>query len=175
VESGQRTPLAASAAAVVTPGRPGRPERPTQRGRAARDARDAVASHAASEASGELFGITELCAEFGVTPRALRFYEDKGLLEPRRVGGTRVYSRRDRARLALILKSKAIGSTLAEIRHFLELYGAHGEGRVQQLRFVLDRTDAALAELADRRAKLESLIAEIGLINATARRQLEGR
>jgi hypothetical protein len=55
--------------------------------------------------TGELFGIAELCAEFGITLRTIRFYEDKGLLSPRRINGTRVYTRRDRARLALILRS----------------------------------------------------------------------
>ena len=73
-----------------------------------------------------------------MTLRALRFYEDKGLLAPRRVNGTRVYTRRDRARLALILRAKAIGSPLAEIKHYLDLYGDHGEGRAQQLNYVID-------------------------------------
>ncbi|HNK18613.1 MAG TPA: MerR family transcriptional regulator, partial [Piscinibacter sp.] len=82
------------------------------------NARAFVASHR-DEGSAELFGIAELCREFGVTLRALRFYEDKGLLAPRRVNGTRVYTRRDRARLALILRAKAIGSSLAEIKHYL--------------------------------------------------------
>ena len=101
----------------------------------------------AATTAGELFGITELCREFGITLRTIRFYEDKGLLSPRRINGTRVYTRRDRARLALILRSKAIGAPLAEIKHYLDLYGAHGEGRVQQLKFVVERTDAAIAEL----------------------------
>ena len=71
----------------------------------------------------ELFGVTELCNAFDVTPRTLRFYEDKGLLSPRRINGTRVYSRRDRARLALILRAKVIGSSLAEIKQYLDMYG----------------------------------------------------
>ncbi|HRD85438.1 MAG TPA: MerR family transcriptional regulator, partial [Rubrivivax sp.] len=70
-----------------------------------------VASHLTDDA-GELFGIAELCSEFGITLRTIRFYEDKGLLAPRRVNGARVYTRRDRARLALILRSKAIGASL---------------------------------------------------------------
>ena len=124
------------------------------------------------DASSELFGITELCREFGITLRTIRFYEDKGLLSPRRVGGTRVYTRRDRARLALILRSKAIGASLAEIKHYLDLYGAHGEGRAQQLKFVLDRTDQAITELETRRAHIEATLAELRVINATVRRQL---
>jgi len=126
------------------------------------------------DAGSELFGITELCREFCITLRTIRFYEDKGLLAPRRVGGTRVYTRRDRARLALILRSKAIGASLAEIKHYLDLYGAHGEGRVQQLRFVLDRTDQAITELETKRAHIEATLAELRVINATVRRQLPG-
>jgi DNA-binding transcriptional MerR regulator len=138
------------------------------------NARAFVASHR-DEGSAELFGIAELCREFGVTLRALRFYEDKGLLAPRRVNGTRVYTRRDRARLALILRAKAIGSSLAEIKHYLDLYGDHGEGRAQQLNFVITRTDAAIAELEARRAHIDATLAELRLINQTCRAQLEAR
>lgn len=138
------------------------------------NARAFVASHR-DEGSAELFGIAELCREFGVTLRALRFYEDKGLLAPRRVNGTRVYTRRDRARLALILRAKAIGSSLAEIKHYLDLYGDHGEGRAQQLNFVITRTDAAIAELEARREHIDATLAELRLINQTCRAQLEAR
>jgi DNA-binding transcriptional MerR regulator len=123
----------------------------------------------------ELFGITELCKEFDVTLRALRFYEDKGLLSPMRVGGARVYTRRDRARLALILRAKAIGSPLAEIKRYLDLYGDHGEGRAQQLGYVISRTDAAIAELELKRSQIDETLAELRVINATCRRQLDQR
>jgi len=146
--------------------------RATQSG--APSAREVVASHR-DEHAGELFGITELCREFGITLRTIRFYEDKGLLAPRRVNGTRVYTRRDRARLALILRSKAIGASLADIKHYLDLYGTAGEGRLQQLEWLLGRTDAAIAELEQRRAHVEATLAELRLINGEARRQLEGR
>lgn len=132
-----------------------------------------VDAHRSDDAT-ELFGVTELCQAFGITPRAIRFYEDKGLLAPRRVNGARVYTRRDRARLALILRAKAIGSSLAEIKHYLDLYGTHGEGRAQQLRFVLGRTDAAIAELEQKRAHIEATLAELRVINQTVRRQLGG-
>lgn len=137
-------------------------------------AREAVASHRADD-GGPLYGITELCAEFGITLRTIRFYEDKGLLAPRRVNGARVYTRRDRARLALILRSKAIGATLDEIRHYLDLYGDHGEGRVQQLRFVLERTDAAIRELELKRAHIDASLAELRIINDEVRKQLDSR
>ncbi|MBK1685980.1 MerR family transcriptional regulator [Rubrivivax gelatinosus] len=132
-----------------------------------------VASHRDTD-TGELFGITELCREFGITLRTIRFYEDKGLLAPRRVNGARVYTRRDRARLALILRSKAIGASLAEIKHYLDLYGDNGEGRTQQLAYVVERTDLAIRELEAKRAGLDATLAELRLINETARRQLDG-
>lgn len=134
-------------------------------------AQEVVAAHR-DEATSELFGITELCTQFGITPRAIRFYEDKGLLQPRRINGTRVYTRRDRARLALILRSKAIGASLAEIKQYLDLYGQHGEGRAQQLKWVLQRTDAAIAELEQKKAHIEATLAELRLINGTVRQQL---
>ncbi len=144
------------------------------RRKAAPTAQEAIDAHR-DEADSELFGITELCREFGITLRTIRFYEDKGLLAPRRIGGTRVYTRRDRARLALILRSKAIGASLAEIKHYLDLYGAHGEGRTQQMKFVLLRTDAAIAELQVKRAHIEATLSELRLINATVRKQLGER
>jgi DNA-binding transcriptional MerR regulator len=134
-------------------------------------ARQVVAAHRHDDA-GELFGIAQLCLEFGISPRAIRFYEDKGLLQPRRVNAARVYTRRDRARLALILRSKAIGASLAEIGHYLELYGAQGEGRVQQLRFVSERTGEAIADLERRRAHIDATLAELRIINATLRKAL---
>ncbi len=141
------------------------------RKRATASAQQVVDSHR-DEDTGQLFGITELCREFDITLRTIRFYEDKELLKPRRINGTRVYTRRDRARLALILRSKAIGASLAEIKHYLDLYGAHGEGRVQQMKFVLDRTDQAIAELETRRAHIEATLAELRVINATVRKHL---
>jgi len=133
--------------------------------------REAVDAHR-DDGGAELFGITELCQQFGITLRTIRFYEDKGLLAPRRVNGARVYTRRDRARLALILRSKAIGASLDEIRHFLDLYGTHGEGRVQQMRYVVQRTDEAIAELETKRAHIEATLSELRLINQRVREAL---
>lgn len=138
------------------------------------DAQAFVDSHRL-DANTELFGITELCQEFGITLRALRFYEDKGLLSPRRINGARVYTRRDRARLALILRAKAIGSPLSEIKRYLDLYGDHGEGRSQQLTYVIDRTDTAIAELERKRAQIDETLAELRVINASCKRHLEAR
>lgn len=133
--------------------------------------REAVDAHR-DDGGAELFGITELCQQFGITLRTIRFYEDKGLLAPRRVNGARVYTRRDRARLALILRSKAIGASLDEIKHFLALYGTHGEGRVQQMRYVVQRTDEAIAELETKRAHIEATLSELRLINQRVREAL---
>ncbi|HLA34337.1 MAG TPA: MerR family DNA-binding transcriptional regulator [Rhodocyclaceae bacterium] len=133
-----------------------------------------VATHR-DESSTELFGITELARDFDVSPRAIRFYEDKGLLSPRRINGGRAYTRRDRARLALILRGKAIGFALSEIQHYLELYGDCGEGRSQQLRFVMEKTDAAIAELEARRAHIETTLAELRLINDGVKKELAAK
>ncbi len=147
---------------------------PAVRKRSAASAQEVVDAHR-DEDTAELFGITELCREFGITLRTIRFYEDKALLSPRRVNGTRVYTRRDRARLALILRSKTIGASLSEIKHYLDLYGAHGEGRIQQMKFVLDRTDKAIIELETKRSHIEATLAELRVINGAVRRQLNAK
>lgn len=135
-------------------------------------ARQVVADHHEDEKNPDLFGVTDLCNAFDVTPRTLRFYEGKGLLAPRRINGARVYGRRDRARLALILRAKSIGSSLAEIKQYLDMYGDQGEGQQQQARYVLQRTDAAIAELEEKRAHIESSLAELRLINSKVREHL---
>ena len=138
------------------------------------DAQAFIDSHR-DVATSELFGITELCKEFGITLRALRFYEDKELLTPRRINGARAYTRRDRARLALILRAKAIGSPLSEIKRYLDLYGDHGEGRAQQLSYVIDRTDTAIQELEQKRAQIDETLAELRVINTSCRKHLTDR
>jgi DNA-binding transcriptional MerR regulator len=135
------------------------------------DAQAFVASHR-EDAATELFGITELCREFGITLRALRFYEDKGLLSPRRVNGARVYTRRDRARLTLILRAKAIGSPLSEIKRYLDLYGDQGAGRAQQLQYVIERTGKEIEELEKKRAQIDATLAELRVINASCKSNL---
>lgn len=120
----------------------------------------------------QLYGITQLCDEFELSPRAIRFYEDKGLIEPRRVNGARVYTQRDRTRLKLILRAKAIGSSLDEIKQYLDLYGNHGEGRSKQLQYTLERTDTMIAELEQKRAHIEATLAELRVINEAVRQQI---
>jgi DNA-binding transcriptional MerR regulator len=145
---------------------------PSPSAQLAQDAEQAVHAHQAPD-GGELFGVTELCREFVLSPRALRFYEDKGLLAPRRVNGARVYTRRDRARLAVIARARAIGSSLAEIKHYLDLYGAHGEGRAQQQAYALERTDAAIAQLQARRDAIDATLAELRVLNQKLRLALK--
>ncbi|HEX5310937.1 MerR family DNA-binding transcriptional regulator [Aquabacterium sp.] len=122
--------------------------------------------------SDELIGIAEMCDAFQVSPRTLRFYEEKGLLTPRRINGTRVYSRQDRARLARILRAKALGTPLSEIKNYLDMYGQHGEGRIQQLIYAIEKTDAAIKELEAKRAQIDASLAEMRLINETSRKAL---
>ena len=120
------------------------------------------------------FTIRQLCVEFKVTPRALRFYEDKGLLSPARDGMNRVYHNRDRARLQLILRGKRVGFSLAEIREILELYDEKDGGAAQMARSLKkfrekivelheqrDDLDGALKSLEDGCVHLEKQLAAI--------------
>ncbi len=108
-----------------------------------------------------LYGIAELAAECGITARAIRFYEAKGLLAPPRVNGGRVYTRRERARLKLILRAKSIGFSLAEVKLFLDLYGDRGEGRPKQVAFVAARTSALIKELEQKQADIAATLQEL--------------
>ncbi|MGI4730833.1 MAG: MerR family transcriptional regulator [Janthinobacterium lividum] len=104
--------------------------------------------------------ISDLCAEFGVTARALRFYEDEGLIDPERRGTQRLYSPRDRARLAWILRGKRVGFSLAEIRELIDLYDV-GDGRATQRRLTVARCRERIAALEDQRRDIDAAIAEL--------------
>lgn len=104
----------------------------------------------------EIWTITELANEQGITPRAIRFYEDQGLISPLRDGRNRVYGNRDRVRLKLILRGKRIGLTLAEIREIIDLYDSpQGEKR---------QTEMLLRVIRDRRAQLQAQQQDIAVI-----------
>ena len=135
----------------------------------------AVRSTAPLPAEDQLYGITELAGEYGISLRAIRFYEDKGLLAPRRINGGRAYTRRDRVRLGLILRGKAVGLSLAEIEHILSLYGEHGEGHARQLEYLVGRIDEALREFDTRRRTIETMMAELGAVRADLQRELKSR
>jgi DNA-binding transcriptional MerR regulator len=137
---------------------------------------DAAPEAQASEpAADALMGIAEVCERYGVSPRTLRFYETKGLLAPRRINSTRVYSQLDCARLVRILRAKALGSQLSEIKHYLDMYGEHGEGRIQQLNYVIGRSEQAIAELEAKRAQIDASIAELRQINERTRQTLAAK
>jgi DNA-binding transcriptional MerR regulator len=106
------------------------------------------------------YSITELCREFNVTPRTLRFYEQKGLLSPARRGWTRLFSYRDRARLQLILRGKRVGFALEEIKEMLDLYNLR-DGQVTQLKVASVKMRERLEALRKQRVELEEAIADL--------------
>ncbi len=109
----------------------------------------------------KLYGIAELADEFGITTRTIRFYEAKELINPPRASGARVYTKRERARLMLILRAKSIGFSIAEIKQYLDLYGDRGEGRPQQAGFLAERSSALIAELEQKQANIAATLKEL--------------
>lgn len=116
--------------------------------------------------SRDLFAIADLSQEFGISTRAIRFYEAKGLLNPERVGGTRVFRRRDRARLILILRGKRLGFSLRDISDYLSLYDA--QSQTAQTKLLVAKVDERLELLERQKADLETTIGELREIRKLA-------
>ena len=117
------------------------------------------------------FSISELAREFDVTPRAIRFYEDQGLLTPRREGQRRIYTPRDRTRLKLTLRGKRLGLTLSEIRELIDMYEPGRDARPQLERF-LAVLESHRASLAQQRADIEAQLTELQSFEKKIRKQL---
>ncbi len=117
----------------------------------------------------DLFAIADLAREFGISTRAIRFYESKGLLAPERVGATRIFRKRDRARLILILRGKRLGFSLRDISDYLSLYDAD---RSQQVNLLAEKVDERIALLERQRDDLETTIGELREIRRLAEDRL---
>lgn len=124
-----------------------------------------------SETGEELVRIGEMAKKYGVTLRTLRFYEDKGLLNPRRDGSTRLYTRRDRARLKLILLGRKVGFSLRDVKQMMDLYDPNGSN-TKQLRLALDKSEKQLARLQKQRALIDDAISELSASMLTVRQML---
>src|SRR3954466_5646372 len=127
---------------------------------------------ASGESELESWTIAQIAEEFGVTHRTVRHYEDLGLITPERRGLQRVYHRRDRTRLNLILRGKRLGFPLEEIRTIIDLYDAP-RGRASQLEYVLGQIDERRVDLEQRLRDLQDAIAELGEFERRCREDLD--
>ena len=118
------------------------------------------------------YSITDLAKEYEVTPRALRLYEESGLLEPLREGQKRIYSERDRVRLRLIVRGKRIGCSLAEIKEMFDMYDDSSQGERRQILHLLDKLQERRDVLELQRKELDLTLADIEQIEQRARETL---
>lgn len=121
-----------------------------------------------------LYSIGDLADELAITTRAIRFYEAKGLIAPVRRGAQRSYSRRDRARLKLILRGKNLGFTLEEVAQYLKLYDAD-PSQIAQTQMLLTRVERAIEDLQAKRADIERTLKELKEIRAQCTEHLSAR
>jgi DNA-binding transcriptional MerR regulator len=120
----------------------------------------------------KLYSVAELARELGVTTRTLRFYEDRGLIAPQRAGTTRIYSRRDRARMILIMRGKRLGFSLREIKEYLDLYD-HDRSQTEQLHALTAAVAERITRLEKQRQALEETLAELTEIRNQAQQALK--
>ena len=116
---------------------------------------------------GDMLTITELAREAGITARAIRFYESKGLLTPRRAGTTRIYTHRERGRLQLILRGKRLGFSLTDIGEYLDLYDADPTQH-DQIVLILDKVNNRIGELESQKADIDDTLKELSSVRAQA-------
>ncbi len=119
----------------------------------------------------ELYTVTELGKDLGVSARAIRFYEDKGLISPQRAGNNRVYTLRDRARMILILRGKQLGFSLREIKEYLDLYDVDPT-HAKQIRLLLESVRNRIVTLQEQREALDTALRELGEIETQAKAAL---
>lgn len=117
------------------------------------------------------YSISDLASEFDVTTRTIRFYEEKGLLRPRREGTRRIYGPSDRTRLRLILRGKRLGLSLDESAEIIRLYGTPGKNR-RQLELLLSRIEERRAVLEDQQRDLRAMLTELDAAEAKCREAL---
>lgn len=121
--------------------------------------------------TGRTWTIAEVATDYDVTPRTLRFYEDRGLLSPERRGTQRVFHLRDRVRLELVLRGRRLGFSLDEIVRIVDMYDAE-PGESGQLRYLLDQITVRRAELEQRRRDIERTLTELDAVEARCREDL---
>ncbi len=120
------------------------------------------------------YSISALAKEFGITTRTIRFYESRGLISPERVGTARRYSKRDRARLMLILRGRNLGFTVDDVSEYLSLYDSD-PGQLAQTRLLLDKVTAAIDDLETKRRDIEHSLGELSEIRARCEAHLKDR
>lgn len=121
----------------------------------------------------ETFTISELGKEFGITTRAIRFYEDKQLLSPLREGSRRIYNRSDRTRLKLLLRGKRLGWPLDEIRDVLNMYDAGDAGELQQLEYTCRKVADSREQLEQQMRDIQASLADLSAIETRCRERIK--
>lgn len=140
----------------------------------ANSATPASADTSSREGARQSYTISDLAAEFGITPRTIRFYESRGLIAPERAGTQRRYSKRDRARLILILRGRNLGFTVEDVGEYLALYDAD-PGQIAQTQLLLEKVTAAIADLEKKRADLDAALTDLRDIATHCEKHLKGK